>query len=832
MALVLTKNKKLTWTELDSNWNAIETTVNAGGGGGFSNPMTTANDIIIGGTSGTATRLALGTNGNLLGASGSTIGYFTPSTFGLIANASVAYVYVTGMDSTGVTDSTSVITAAMNSLPASGGTLIIPTITSGHFKMNLVVNKSGVTIQGGGLGVQGSGNFIRPYDTTKPAIQIGATAGDTFVKHVTIKDITFDGANSNDYGLKFTGGALHCYGSNIQIWNFKKAGLYFTHTDVKPCEYIRIFGLVVESSYNGANGVVAEDPHVTGGTGWTSAIYIDGFNINVSAGLGVGGVAGGHDVIVDCASISLSNGYVQGQVSGHGLLARKSYTSGTSYNPHISVSNVNIDNAAGPTAVGLTVDTAFDITAPLSAGQISLFDGQSNMTHTSKTFYVAGHTTGSINSGQNTLTVASLTGISQDRQIQVLGAGTGGNYLIANITSISGLVLTLDTTAGTTVSGVDVAYGNITSDMTFQTANGPWLTGRGLWLSFSAKRGIDGDGMRGVMYKTSGIAGVAAPWSVSGEHVFDMGASSVGMHWINDNGAGATISSITQSGTTVTVTTTGSHNAAAGDLVRILGVREPGINGTFPIATYISATQFTYTSTVSQTLAGVTGTPTISSNKQMSVKDGSFQSSSRGYMMRNHLGVMTRVLSHSVTQGQQTLATADGTTGQQLFSSGNTQSASNHSFAFYAGTAGSNSEIAYLNTLGNLYLKSSTSSPTTNASGAFIYPDTNGRWRTHDAAGLNGTLLTSITNRNAQAGNYTLVAADFYVVYTGAGGNTFTLPAATTAGRTYKIKNVGAGSLTVARAGSDTIDGATSLTLLTKESKMLIANGVSDWEVN
>src|SRR5690242_18386030 len=36
------------------------------GGGGFANPMTTVGDIIIGGASGAATRLAAGTNGQFL----------------------------------------------------------------------------------------------------------------------------------------------------------------------------------------------------------------------------------------------------------------------------------------------------------------------------------------------------------------------------------------------------------------------------------------------------------------------------------------------------------------------------------------------------------------------------------------------------------------------------------------------------------------------------------------------------------------------------------------------------------------------------------------------
>lgn len=55
-------------------WNFISTT-------GLTNPMTTASDIIIGGTGGTATRLAVGSNNTLLGVSGGSLDYnFTVGT--------------------------------------------------------------------------------------------------------------------------------------------------------------------------------------------------------------------------------------------------------------------------------------------------------------------------------------------------------------------------------------------------------------------------------------------------------------------------------------------------------------------------------------------------------------------------------------------------------------------------------------------------------------------------------------------------------------------------------------------------------------------------------
>jgi hypothetical protein len=92
--------------------------------------------------------------------------------------------------------------------------------------------------------------------------------------------------------------------------------------------------------------------------------------------------------------------------------------------------------------------------------------------------------------------------------------------------------------------------------------------------------------------------------------------------------------------------------------------------------------------------------------------------------------------------------------------------------------------------------------------------------------------LNSSVIRNAQSASYSILTSDYYIAYTGTGGHTFTLPAATTGGRSFLIKHSGTGTLTIARSGSDTIDGATSLTLATYDSALLVADGTSDWERN
>lgn len=96
--------------------------------------------------------------------------------------------------------------------------------------------------------------------------------------------------------------------------------------------------------------------------------------------------------------------------------------------------------------------------------------------------------------------------------------------------------------------------------------------------------------------------------------------------------------------------------------------------------------------------------------------------------------------------------------------------------------------------------------------------------------------LTTVRGRviavTAVSGNTTLDSNYHTVNYTGAGGHTITLPTVTgNVGRVFIIKNTGAGSLTVSRAGSDTIDGATTLTLTTKQCVTLVADTATTWLV-
>ncbi len=95
-----------------------------------------------------------------------------------------------------------------------------------------------------------------------------------------------------------------------------------------------------------------------------------------------------------------------------------------------------------------------------------------------------------------------------------------------------------------------------------------------------------------------------------------------------------------------------------------------------------------------------------------------------------------------------------------------------------------------------------------------------------------GVLLAPVTPKSSGS-PYSVAATDEVIlVTTGGSGYTVNLPAASTAGRKVLIikADSGAGAVTVSRAGSDTIEGATSKTVSSQYGKVgLVSDGTSTW---
>lgn len=90
----------------------------------------------------------------------------------------------------------------------------------------------------------------------------------------------------------------------------------------------------------------------------------------------------------------------------------------------------------------------------------------------------------------------------------------------------------------------------------------------------------------------------------------------------------------------------------------------------------------------------------------------------------------------------------------------------------------------------------------------------------------------TVVTVNAGNSPYTGLTTDFlFLCDTSAAGRTITLPAAT-GKNVFHVKNLGANSCTINRAGSDTIDGGTSAVLtIADESISLESDGSAEWQI-
>jgi hypothetical protein len=90
-----------------------------------------------------------------------------------------------------------------------------------------------------------------------------------------------------------------------------------------------------------------------------------------------------------------------------------------------------------------------------------------------------------------------------------------------------------------------------------------------------------------------------------------------------------------------------------------------------------------------------------------------------------------------------------------------------------------------------------------------------------------GAVVIKSRSITSSAGTTVLDNSDHFVVVTGATTHTLTLPACES-GRQLLIKNRSSGTVTVNRAGADTIDGGTTFNLTASQGYPLVGNG-TDW---
>lgn len=105
-----------------------------------------------------------------------------------------------------------------------------------------------------------------------------------------------------------------------------------------------------------------------------------------------------------------------------------------------------------------------------------------------------------------------------------------------------------------------------------------------------------------------------------------------------------------------------------------------------------------------------------------------------------------------------------------------------------------------------------------------------GQFLTNDGANLSWA-TSGIVTRNAHSSNYAILASDKGALLACSSSFTLTFLAAATATGVFPIyvKNVGTGSITLARTGADTIDGLTTYIMYPGEMRLFFSDGVSAW---
>jgi len=151
------------------------------------------------------------------------------------------------------TDQSAAMQNCINAVGAAGGGVI--QMPPGIIKMNVVIANGGVVLQGQESGsISPVTDYLAPYDTTKPVIQIGADAG--YIYGSGVRDLcVYDNTGLSRQGITFAGGAFKCFASNIHSIGFTQWCLGFTNNDRWPCSYNKVDRLSCISSSVATYGV-------------------------------------------------------------------------------------------------------------------------------------------------------------------------------------------------------------------------------------------------------------------------------------------------------------------------------------------------------------------------------------------------------------------------------------------------------------------------------------------------------------------------------------------------------------------------------------------------
>lgn len=174
---------------------------------------------------------------------------------------------------------TAAITAAINAIPATGGTVYFPNPPL-YYACNLLIFRPKIRLLGEGIGrVTASENAggLTAFDVTQPVVTVGGADG--LCQGVQVENLEFNGRGVCYYGLKFISGSYSQQHHNLTFQGFVKKSLWIQSGTVYPCAYLR-FSQIAIQPYNSAaheHGIYIKQG--SAGT-FVEAISFDGLDLH------------------------------------------------------------------------------------------------------------------------------------------------------------------------------------------------------------------------------------------------------------------------------------------------------------------------------------------------------------------------------------------------------------------------------------------------------------------------------------------------------------------------------------------------------------------------
>jgi hypothetical protein len=505
----------------------------------------------------------------------------------------------------GKSDDTPSFLAAAEALPNRTGTILVP---GGIAAINLLINFPGVIYRGANAGLargeaDPAENYWKPYDPTKPVVQLGddtAVCIGSGVENVVLRGDA--GSTQGEYGLILNGGAYLNICRNVRVMNFSRTNIGFVGGKHYPCSrnIIDGFSSVVHSP--GAKALSFVDP-VNSSTVFCNDNLISNGILNAGQnGNTLHSDSSGPNWLINIkADAGEAQVLIENTVGGV---------------PYFKTANVGIDS---PNSSDKLVHyTGSDFSSSLAGFPSPIFDGPSSVD--GYVFASQERTAGSCSIGSPTLIVERSTGMSAGRWVLIYAPA---RTFSAQIQSVSGTTITLLSGSPVAVpKGTAVYVGDVSGGIITGAINNKAVAGPGLILYDPAKRDYGFASQQPYLFGSSG-AGSVAPYN-SHDMVWELGSKS--LHLLQEVQTNLVPKIVSRSRDNVYIEFDIVLDAKVGDLIAVRGALEEGVNGTFQLVSVSGSTRVCYKSLVSQSETA-TGNIVVSIIRNLTISRGQISTS-------------------------------------------------------------------------------------------------------------------------------------------------------------------------------------------------------------